>query len=496
MRPNTTNPKNNKRLVIKARNSQILTSESGYQSPNKTSDPNVTQGFELSLMNSPINQQMNKTNLSPIISESRSFRSSFTIMDTKQNVGNQNTGTKVLSRVIQPLNKNLDDSPMEINGSNTKASGLSLDKTKAMSNSDKPVSSLKKGRNENINSIVDNKDPLSKQKNVRTSQTTPEEISKNNDPLKQQLKPQNQIPNQKKPEKPQPKTPPKVAMTKVNNNMKVEQLIRGKKTYNHKTNMAEYLKRRGLKENTKVFCFNSRDEYIRRALKRFGWVENPHLNSFLFDFKWTYLDTEVDYANLMDGQFFNHFQNNKELTTKSGLIENVRSCAEHGTGFWSFFPRAYDLGHINQMKEFQEDFERTALMNLLKKHWQYIKSKADPLMIRKIKEKFRLKQEKLAKEGIIDIFKKKKLYKNVQYAEEFTNKNFVVYLSLLETALSCARTLVHQHKNVAEADTFFCLSQLNERAKSALLTYSKFNPPYDNIPLATRVKYYLLLKLI
>lgn len=269
--------------------------------------------------------------------------------------------------------------------------------------------------------------------------------------------------------------------------MKVEQLIRGKRTFNHKTNMIEYLKRRGLKENTKVFCFNSRDEHIRRALKKFGWVENSHISSILFDLKWSYNDLENDYANLMEGQYYNHFQNNKELTMKSGLIENIRGCADYGSDFWTFFPRAYDLGHINQMKEFQEDFERTALINLIKKHWKYIKLKADAHVIMKIKEKFKTKQEKKQKEGIIDIFKKKRIIKNDCYSESKTRKDFIIYVSLIEMALSCVRTLVHQHKDVAEADTFYCMSQLNTKARNAVLEYSKFVPPYDEIPLTTRV---------
>ena len=276
-------------------------------------------------------------------------------------------------------------------------------------------------------------------------------------------------------------SPPKVAQTKINNNMKVEQLIRGKKTFNHSVNMSEYLKRRGLKENTKVFCFNSRDEHIKRALKKFGWVENQNPASFLYDFKWTYTDVEADYANMMEGQYFNHFPNNKELTMKSGLIENVRANNEHGNDFWDFFPRAYDLGHPNQMSEFQEDYERTALVNLIKKHWQYIKAKADPKMVQKAKEKFTLKQEKKAQVRLIDIFKKKKIMKVRNYQEEEMRKDFVVHLFLLETAVNCARTFVHQHQNIAEADTFFALSQLNAKTKTALLAYSQYSLPYEEI---------------
>jgi hypothetical protein len=54
--------------------------------------------------------------------------------------------------------------------------------------------------------------------------------------------------------------------------------------------MQDYLKRLNLDENSKVFCFNSQDDHIRRFLLRHNWVENLNSNSLLYDLKWTYTE--------------------------------------------------------------------------------------------------------------------------------------------------------------------------------------------------------------
>lgn len=70
----------------------------------------------------------------------------------------------------------------------------------------------------------------------------------------------------------------------------------------HRSCMQEYLRKRGFNnEQLRVFCFNSRDDHIKRALKNFGWIENPTMTSTFYDLKWTYNDTEQDYATLSEG---------------------------------------------------------------------------------------------------------------------------------------------------------------------------------------------------
>ena len=71
------------------------------------------------------------------------------------------------------------------------------------------------------------------------------------------------------------------------------------------------------------------------------------------------------------GQLCNHFPNNQELTTKTGLARNLSRLAEFGSDAEKFFPRCYDFTDEKQMVAFTQDFHQTAIINLLKKHAAY-----------------------------------------------------------------------------------------------------------------------------
>ena len=154
----------------------------------------------------------------------------------------------------------------------------------------------------------------------------------------------------------------------------VDVLLRNKTSQDHATMMLEYLKRSGLAETTRVFILNSQDEYVRRALKRRNWVENKVGTSSAFHLKWTYTDSEMDYRTLRPGQMFNHFSNNRKLTTKCGLTSSFRSTTLFKVNPDSFYPRTYDLGDTSQLEEFKTDFERTSVFNIVKSHSEYFQS--------------------------------------------------------------------------------------------------------------------------
>jgi tubulin monoglycylase TTLL3/8 len=67
-------------------------------------------------------------------------------------------------------------------------------------------------------------------------------------------------------------------------------------------------------------------------------------------------------------QFFNHFPDTRELTTKEGLNRNLYSITEPGVDVHSFYPRSYDLSQRKQFEEFLQDFNQTAIFNCIKKH--------------------------------------------------------------------------------------------------------------------------------
>jgi hypothetical protein len=65
----------------------------------------------------------------------------------------------------------------------------------------------------------------------------------------------------------------------------------------------EYLERIGLGNKTRVFIMNSKDEHIKNALLKRGWVELDDKLSTFFHLKWVYSDTSADYISLNSIKF-------------------------------------------------------------------------------------------------------------------------------------------------------------------------------------------------
>jgi len=82
----------------------------------------------------------------------------------------------------------------------------------------------------------------------------------------------------------------------------------------------------------------------------------------------------VDFSQLKIGQLCNHFPNNQELTTKTGLVRNLSRLCDYGIDYEAWFPRCYDFTEERQIQEFLNDFQRTSVVNFVKKHVKYFKS--------------------------------------------------------------------------------------------------------------------------
>ena len=168
-----------------------------------------------------------------------------------------------------------------------------------------------------------------------------------------------------------PAMPPAVSeIVTKHRNFNLNQLLNNKNS-DFKSLMQEYLRRQGLSDSAKVFIINGPYEFLRKVLLAKGWVENTHPSSQAYDLKWTYTDTDQDYKFLKSGQFYNHFPGNRELTTKSGLLKNLRAVVEFGSNIDEFYPRSYDLGDNVQIQEFQQDYTRTCVLNIIK-HYSLI----------------------------------------------------------------------------------------------------------------------------
>ncbi len=137
--------------------------------------------------------------------------------------------------------------------------------------------------------------------------------------------------------------------------------------------MVPYLARRKIANDTLVFIFTTGDEYMRRAFLRRGWVENPITDSDVFDLRWDLNENAVDFEQLRPGQLCNHFPNNQELTTKTGLARSLPRLTEFGCDPETFSPRCYDFTDQRQIEAFMMDYQRTAVVNMMKKHAAYFK---------------------------------------------------------------------------------------------------------------------------
>ncbi|CAK0860068.1 unnamed protein product [Prorocentrum cordatum] len=135
--------------------------------------------------------------------------------------------------------------------------------------------------------------------------------------------------------------------------------------------VAAFLRKQRLDCSLKLFVFDGPDEHIRQALLRegSGWMENKLPRSAAWNLKWSVTDCESDYRDLQDGDLFNHFQNNRVLTTKIGLHHSLRQLAvEERVEIDAFFPRCYDLSNAADRDDFLMDFRRCAAVNLLRQH--------------------------------------------------------------------------------------------------------------------------------
>eukprot|EP00971_Amphidinium_carterae_P032155 633009-Amphidinium_carterae.1 len=101
------------------------------------------------------------------------------------------------------------------------------------------------------------------------------------------------------------------------------------------------------------------EDYVGSACQ--DLLRFPGSPSFLFVMS----DTEADYRRLMQGQYFNHFQHNHELTTKSRLAANLADYQiSSGCAVDSFFPRSYDLNSRQEREVFLLDYRRGAALRV------------------------------------------------------------------------------------------------------------------------------------
>ncbi|ETW02883.1 hypothetical protein, variant 1 [Aphanomyces invadans] len=131
---------------------------------------------------------------------------------------------------------------------------------------------------------------------------------------------------------------------------------------------ASWKKRNGVAPDTKVFCMTGWYPVIKDTLEKRGWFHNPDRNSPYFDLKWALKSDDLKNVKLHDDQLVNHFLQNTAITTKSGLLHNLRNVTWFlSEDIDSFFPRAYDLNEPADMQSYIQDFRYIRAEGMLKR---------------------------------------------------------------------------------------------------------------------------------
>lgn len=113
---------------------------------------------------------------------------------------------------------------------------------------------------------------------------------------------------------------------------------------------------------------------MKRAFFRKGWCEHTSAQFVhTCSVKWEYSDAATSVKTLRPSQFYNHFPDSRDLTTKQGLNKTLNAITQPGVDIFDFYPRSYDLSEYAQVEAFSEDFTQTAVLSCLKTHAKYFK---------------------------------------------------------------------------------------------------------------------------
>ena len=119
------------------------------------------------------------------------------------------------------------------------------------------------------------------------------------------------------------------------------------------TDMKTWKKKHNIEEATKIFIVSGGYGFLKKSLRKRGWVENKDPDSPCFDLKWTLKSKDIKHNDLNNEQLVNHFPKAQAITTKVGLMHNLKNLIWfNNIDIETFYPRCYDLS----LTEEQDDF--------------------------------------------------------------------------------------------------------------------------------------------
>ena len=179
-------------------------------------------------------------------------------------------------------------------------------------------------------------------------------------------------------------------------------------------------------------------------------------------------------------QFYNHFSDGRELTTKQGLNKNLHQICQYGTDIQKFYPRCYDFSDVKQIDYFLADFNQTAILNIIKSHAKLFK-KACPELMKSILDEDSKIRDNIFKTQSKKAIKKKyfRTYPSDQELVEMGRVNIV----LLQNAIFYAKNVLNDINETCEGDEYikrnfyFPRFELSNRVKDYLYLYSTLSFP-------------------
>lgn len=221
----------------------------------------------------------------------------------------------------------------------------------------------------------------------------------------------------------------------------------------------------------------------------------------LVSLKYITQDKDDDYKNLLDDQYINHFQNNKEITSKSFLTMNLKNHLSSELPTHSFFPRSYDFSSPEQVKYFKMDFFTTVLLEILKEQINYFKKAIGERIFHeqvhtsylkytgKDKEKGELKGDQNKFNRKIFLYKEYGVNEFMEispHCQEFTfsesveiQKKMVTNPYLLDECLDFYRCLYQQLTSTQEKKDFFSINSFSRSSLKRIYKFSRYSPPYS-----------------
>lgn len=124
------------------------------------------------------------------------------------------------------------------------------------------------------------------------------------------------------------------------------------------TDMKTYKKKHQLAEDTKIFIVSGGYGFLKKSLRKRGWVENKDHNSPCFDLKWTLKSKDINHNDLQNHQLVNHFPKAQAITTKVGLMHNLKNLIWfNNIDIETFYPRCYDLSLQEECEDFEQEYK-------------------------------------------------------------------------------------------------------------------------------------------